>query len=308
MRAFLITVPLILLLSAGLVRAQEQAEDAVVRDRGRRAVEAFSQGEYAKALKLFEVIEPLLTDMPNRRKELGIVRFNLARCLDELGARDRAYLAYLRSLTAELPDELRAKVKARVAVLKPPEPGRILTICDAKSAQILVRGDPTIRRCGEEWALPAGDYILDVKAGGGDQVIEITVISGELVRATVSVTDTPPPPPPPSRALAWSLTSGAAALLVSGVIINRMAQNAVDESNSAFNIYKNSSDNVRRERLRVEIDSLNGDAQTLGMTSYVLMGISAAVAGGAVWAWLYEPDPGAAISVTPGGVWIRGSF
>ena len=106
----------------------------VVRTKGAQAAAAFKAGDFAEALTLYQAVEPLMATMEGREAELATLRFNIARCYDELKRPVEAVAAYRRALEGLEDAALVARIEARVATLEAESLGIIEVRCAAPGA------------------------------------------------------------------------------------------------------------------------------------------------------------------------------
>lgn len=111
--------------------------------------------------------------------------------------------------------------------------------------------------------------------------------------------------PPPTPVAAWALTGSAAASAVAGLALYGLALDAVDDRDAAALRYRLAADPGARATAAADFDAADRAAVRRGYASYALLGLGAALAVGATWAWL---DDGPALAPTPGGIAVSGRF
>lgn len=287
----------------------------VVRTKGAQAAAAFKAGDFEQALTLYRAVEPLMATLKGRETELATLRFNIARCYDELKRPVEAVAAYRRALEGLEDAALRARIEARVATLEAESLGTIEVRCDAPGAVVLLLGHGPAGDCGDRFErLPPGPYTVEGRGVTGrlDQRV-VRVGPGEVVTVRLElaavVETTPSPPAAPDRTLAIALTAGAGALLVGGVTFNLLARGAVDDGDTAYARYRAATDAAAEAAARQDAMDADDRAGRDAVISYALFGTGVAVAAGAVWAWLADDAPSAVTpAVVPGGVGLGGRF
>lgn len=289
---------LALILALATPPASAQAAEevyTVIRDQGAAANAAFSKGDFATAAKLYESVEKLLETVDGRDKELAIVRFNLGRCYDELGQKVDALEAYRRSLEGPLGAQLTGPIRERVRELESDALGRILVRCDLPEATVEVVGIGERERCGHTFTgiAPGPHVVLARGPDGREQRAPAEVVAG----ATVEVRVLAPDPDGPVNVLAWSLTGGAALVLVGGLAFNIGARAAVEDGNRFDELSNGGTD----QNFVDARDESYDQARTYRTASYIMFGVGAGLAAGAAWAWIAGPGEPDGMAVTP---WI----
>ncbi len=298
------------------VRASDPAQQ-VVRQNGEEAAARFLAGEYAAALAHYRAIEPLLGTMKDRDAELWTVRFNIARCLDELKRPVDAVLAYRRVLRGPLAPELQARVEARVRVLEAAAMGTIEVRCTVPGAVVTLLGHEPRGDCGDRWGpMAPGPYTIEGRAPDGtiDRAV-IELHGGQTLALDLTLRSAPVAaaiaPAGRDRTLPIALTAGASALVAGAVVFHVFAQAAVEDGDRAFARYQMTDD--ARALAASEQDARDADdrAGRDAVVSYVLFGVGAAVGAAAAWAWFAdEPaDEAAWVPVVgPSGVGLTTRF
>ena len=148
------------------------------------AGELFRGKDYQGALAELRRAEPLVINSEVH----AVVRFNIARCLDELQRRGDAYRAYQRYL--ELSDTKSARRdKARVAIdrLRGEALGSIRIKCTQERTSIVIPAlDDTVRSCPyEQDEIIAGEYIIAAALQGYEDAAQtVTVEGGGIARVS----------------------------------------------------------------------------------------------------------------------------
>lgn len=215
-----------------LAAPSDDAIAAVIREEGQRAQSAFIDKDYATAVTLYERIEPLLATLPERDKELAIVRFNLARSYDELDRPVEAIDAYKKALTGPLGAELTTRVRERIGILEAQALGNLTVTCAVPEARVELIGHPERGPCGHRFdRLAPGPYVVAITVGDRRTTHPAEVTAGNTARvepftaAASGATD---------RTFAWILTGTAAAALAGGVVFNVLARSDADDGDAAF--------------------------------------------------------------------------
>lgn len=290
--------------TAPLAAPSDDAIAAVIREEGQRAQNAFIDKDFATAVTLYERIEPLLATLPERDKELAIVRFNLARCYDELGRPVEAIDAYNKALTGPLGAELTTRVRERVGILQAQALGSLTVACAVPDARVELIGHADHGPCGHRFdRLAPGPYVVAVTVGDRRTThpAEITAGGAARVEPFTAALSTGP-----DRAFAWILTGSAAAALATGVVFNVLARSDRDDGDAAFAAWQLDMTPAHRQRTLDADDA----AQTKATVSYTLLGVGGTLGLAAAWAWLDGDDDQTALTplVAPGGVGLTGRF
>ncbi|MBU0550694.1 PEGA domain-containing protein [Myxococcota bacterium] len=122
----------------------------------------FIAGRFDKALRAFAQLEDFAGELP-------VYRWNVARCLEELGRAEEAIAAFERYLQTKDNEENHEAARARVALLEERYLGRIQVTCNLSGAVVKVDQlkDHT-RRCPTEWTrVRAGQYHLEAETAQG---------------------------------------------------------------------------------------------------------------------------------------------
>jgi hypothetical protein len=152
------------------------------------AAEAFRQGQYEKAVELFQASLHL--------GELNITWLNLGRALYKLGRCEEALAAYQSAQAAPRvqtpsPEQVDAKRQEYVADLKSC-PGYLVMKCPTGAGPTMysIDGQPPVRCAAEPVALPPGEHT--VVAQGQDQGRAVTIIPMSQTTMSMPTAQTPP--------------------------------------------------------------------------------------------------------------------
>ncbi|MGK0360437.1 MAG: hypothetical protein ACI9U2_002750 [Bradymonadia bacterium] len=201
------------------------------------ASQAFRKGEYQIALVALRKAEPIVEKAND--PTLAPIRFNIARCLEELGKPAEALGAYARYLN--LPDQSGRKSRAQAAVkaLKRKVFGGVAISCDPEGAMITIAGliDQPAACPLRKAEIEPGTYTVQVEFEGyTSQTREIEVAVGEPRAVTVSLTREGGLTMPsmeadaPTDPLPWVLTGGGALAVVGGLALTFAAIGARDDA------------------------------------------------------------------------------
>jgi hypothetical protein len=144
------------------------------------AIRHFEAGDYGEALEAFRKAEPL--------GDPAGLRYNIARCLEEMGRDAEAHAAFQAYL--ELPDrpELREAAKEKMAALGRRLWGQLAVQCDAEGVRLSAPAlTPTEAECPHRWLkVPPGDYEIEgASPDGAVGRARVTVEAGVALSATV---------------------------------------------------------------------------------------------------------------------------
>lgn len=256
---------LIALLAAPPAVAAPSRLDAETREAVAAAGRHFSAGRYAEALDALRRIE-------DRVPEDASVRWNIARCLEELGRPREAIAAFERARALSADDADRDAADGRIAALRARLPGALWIVCEGGTVR--VDGlDPAA--CPARWdAVPPGRRAGRVEGPGGARGFTAVVRPDEVTRLRVEA-PAPAAVEGPARWPAWVAVALAAGAAAGGVVAMRAADEAAAEAAGA-------AERGRYDGLRADYDR----ATTLGYAAY---GVSAALLGLGAWLWLDPP-------------------
>ena len=283
--------------TAGLL---EQAQALV-----NQASQAFASKDFRGALSALERAEVLAAQAKD--PSLPQIRFNIARCHEELGEAKAALEAYARY--NELPDESHRKQRAFEAVqrLRSQVYGTLSVVCAPQGSTVEIAG-MTKGAVSCPWnseRVPPGAYAVRISHPGYESTIEtVEVVAGQAfsVEATLKAIDPPVAGlvrvAPAEPINLWPYMTIGAGLVV-GAAGGFFTTSAVDNRDDA----KQLPPGERRSEL---VDDFKFNRNM----SYILYGTGAAlVVGGVVW-WLLDGDSDdapTALDIRPGptGVEVR---
>ena len=309
---------LVLSASAGVAQAQTSndpsagASTATAENEGLaqaqalvdQAAQAFAAKDYVGALNALQRAEPIAAAV--RDPSLPQIRFNIARCFEQLGRYDDALAAYDRY--NELPDESHRKRRAFEAVKR--LRGRVFAtvsvVCSPAGSLVEIAG-VTKGAVSCPWrsdGVPPGAYAVKISHPGYETTIKtVEAIAGKSSSVEASLKSLAPlpqvvgvAPSKPINLWPW-MTMGAG--LVVGASGGFFTLSAIDNRRDAERLPPSS-----------ERDGLSDDFTFNRNLAYALYGTGAAmIVGGFVW-WLLdepEPDATAAIEIQPGpsGLQVR---
>lgn len=293
MTAALFRVALLVLL-AGAARAA-QAPEKRVRQIGQEAGQAFSAGDYERALVAYDEVAGLLQQLEGRDVELAYVRYNIARCHDELGHGAAALEAYERVDVDRLPPEYADEVDRRVADLERRLYGTLVVDCGAHPDARVELPDLGLAPQGCAWPwrrLPPGQHRLVATAPDGVRVeLSVGVLAGVEGVARVPWLDAVAPAEGGGRALAWGLTGGTVAALIAGGVFNVLARDDVRDGDGALDRQRVAPSPEKYDAAVRDTAAAYDRAEERAVVSYVLFGTGALLGAGALWAWLAGDGP-----------------
>lgn len=120
------------------------------------------------------------------------------------------------------------------------------------------------------------------------------------------------PPPAPDYTAAWILTASAVAAIGAAVAFEVLAFDAIEARDAAADDYGAARDEAGRIRAAEAVGRHDGIAEVRFEVGYVMGGVGALLAAGALWAWLDPPLSGeraeaGGVSIAPSldGMWVR---
>ncbi len=306
------TTVVFLLLLAGPVLAQNADPANVAKAQAYVDLSAtlFKSRDFAGALDALRKAEPLLTGDPSQ----GVARFNIARCLEELGRPVEAAAAYDLYLTQ--PDEARRQARAREALarLTTTSVGTLAIRCTPIETRIRV-GDSAERACPAEVRMAAGPAVVHASALGHlPRDFQAAVVGGRRTDLDVSLSPTPAevvaaappsesstiavtepvaaaPEPAPSRGVPYSLLGAGAASIGAGVVFHVLASSKRDEAG--------------QEQYGSKRDSLTSDFETLRTVAFIGYGVGVVSAGVGAYLLLRSPSgPVQTAGLNGNGLWF----
>jgi hypothetical protein len=278
---------------APALAAEGEPAEAQIRRLGQEAATRFQQRDYAHALTAYDEVALLLQDLPGREVELAYVRYNLARCHDELGHGPEALDAYERVDRARLPAEYAAEVARRADALERSLYGTVVVDCGRHPGAVVEvpdLGRPP-QDCGVPWRrVPPGRHrLVATDPRGGKVEVVVAVSAGVEGLAAIPWTESGAVPPGQGGAdhtVAWVLTGSGAAALMAGGVLNLLARNDVSSGDGAMDRQRVAPTRATYDRAVRDTDAAYDRAQQRATTSYVLFGAGALLGAGAIWAWL----------------------
>ncbi len=312
MRSLALVLVGCLVAGAPLTAASQQKETREQRDTRLKKAQAyldlattlFRDKDFAGALKELQRAEPLL----DGSEILPLVRFNIARCYEELGRPADAVRAYQRYLTlSEAADGRRDRAREAIKGLEPQAVGTLQVECAQPGTVLRIEGlDQPTRPCPMKVdGLLGGSYPATATADGfRDQNQTIVVQPG---KATVHRFDLTPVADPTltevstttrstegRSALPWIIIGAGAGAAATGVIFHSLALDSRDEL----------------ARTGTDADgyaSLQSEFEGQRLTTFVTYGVGAALIGAGVYLLLRDDgDPAdAAFVPLPNGALVR---
>jgi hypothetical protein len=282
------TLWIVLLTVAGTVNAETAKPADLARAQAYVDLSAtlFKAQDFAGALDALERAAPLLVGEPS----LSVARFNIARCLEELGRPADAAAAYDQYLAS--PDDARRQQRAREALarLTSTTVATLGVSCVPDDARVRI-GDGEERDCPTEFRVPGGPAVIrasatnfvpseyDVIAAAGartDVVVELQpsltvpaaipgpAIPGEQVdrlapAARLEDADKTAAAPLPSRVLPYTLIGVATTSIGLGVAFHVLAADKRDDAG--------------HEQYGSKRDSLTSDFETRRAVAFAAYGI-----------------------------------
>lgn len=283
----------------------------------------FKSKDFAGALDALRKAEPLLTGDPSQ----SVARFNIARCLEELGRPVESAAAY--DLYLSQPDEARRQARARDALarLTTTSVATLAVRCTPAAVEFRL-GDGPERACPAEIRLAAGSTVVHASAPRFvPRDYPTAVVAGKRSELVVALSPTPPvvvmptpsarapssresapasagptiaatepiatsPETPPSRVVPYSLLGAGGLSMGAGVVFHLLASSKRDEAG--------------QEQYGSKRDSLTSDFETLRTVAYIGYGVGLVSAG--IGAYLLldarsEQSP-ATSGLSPNGFWV----
>lgn len=308
--------PLAILLAACLaasapLTASAQEETREQRDTRLKKAQAyldlattlFRDKDYAGALKELQRAEPLLEGSDI----LPLVRFNIARCYEELGRPADAVRAYQRYLTlSEEADRRRDRAREAIKDLEPKAVGVLQVDCMQPGTVLRIEGlEQPNRPCplrvegvlgGPYPAVATADGFRESRQTINVRPGQVTLHRFDLTPVadpTLTEVSTTTRSTEGRSALPWIIIGAGAGAAVTGAIFHTMALDSLDELNGT----------------PVEsagYDSLQSEYEGQRLTTYVTYGVGAALIGAGVYLLLRDDDPAdSAFVPLPNGALVR---
>ena len=231
-----------------------------------------------------------------------LVRFNIARCLEELGRAGESYRAYERYL--ELNDSTTARrEKARTAIerLRADAFGTLRVTCvQAGTALIIPALGEAARECPFEKAdILIGDYVLAAAFHGYEGATQTVTVRGgqttdvrfDLVKKVVA-----PSAVSASRPINWGLVGSGIGVAAVGIAFHVMAFQTMEKHDEMV---------VANQKLRDEILDDFGTQRTIAYAAY---GLSAALIGFGYYLSTKPAASAGGVSVTASPMGLRVEF
>lgn len=276
--------------SASVAQAQAKPSKAWLKDMQTlidKATQAYGASRYEDALISLRQAEGR-AEKAGQLEFLASIRFNIARCLDQLGRKQEALAAY--RAYDQLPDLPHRKQKAFAAIekLQADVLGVLAVTCQQEGSSVLLAEvSDAAQSCPyRSRALEPGRYEIEVNAPGyvkSRRAVQIragstTAVDFDLSPLPTRVAGRPPgvviadspPPPRGSSPWPWVTIGGGAVLVGAGALFNAAAVSAGDDAAGL-------PPSIQR-------DDLVSDFETNRALAYTLYGLGGAVAlGGIVW-------------------------
>ena len=292
-----------ILLAVAPPLAAQPADDTI---RLRKAsAELFAAGRYelaAQALRQLYEVEPN-----------PLIRFNIARCYEELGQAEPAVAAWDDYLRVARDEARMARARSSLATLEATTYGRLRVDCAPAEALVDVAG---VGRgtCGfTRTRVAPGTYVVRVAAPAyAPQELELTVVAGDLAQGAVELQPAVPEPPPvpvpttpaptperpresptpsatPGRLTTGPLVAGGAALAagVVGAVAWYLAAGEIDRIEDAHERYRGAGEPAAAAEARDDVEAARDEASTYRVAAYGLVGLAlAGLAASGTWWWL----------------------
>lgn len=161
--------------------------------------ELFQAGDFGGALAEFRRAEGLVEDP----RHAAALRYNIARCLEELGRHAEAVAAFERYLEAPDDAQTRRKAEEKLRALTGRVFGGLEVTCEPDDARVQLAGhDPTPRACPAAWKrLAPGAYAVTVDAGAGPGETTVDIVAGRTTSLALRAPGTLRVTGPPSLAV-----------------------------------------------------------------------------------------------------------
>lgn len=297
------------------------------------AVEAYRGGRLEEALAKLRAAEPFTTDRAR-------LRYNIARCLEELGRVGEAIEAFESVVAIEGASDADA-ARARIAVLQTRHFGRLSVSCSEEGVEVRLdsgrwRSCPdVVTRVAPGWHVVVGrvddgrvvERSIEAIAGEVSRVylalpprVEVEA-AGEAITASAPAGHAGKPtggepgastaledavPLPSSRRWApWLVTAAGAAALIGGGVALWQADDAFEDTATSMALYEAADGHTSPEAyaaLRRQTTARRDDGRLWAATGYGLIAAGAAATlGGLIWVGLAD-DPVATAWVDGDGV------
>jgi tetratricopeptide (TPR) repeat protein len=261
------------------------------------AGDLFRSKDFDGALTELRRAEPLVAGS----KVQAVVRFNIARCLEELSRFGEAYRAYQRYLNlSEIKDARREKARAAIERLRPSAVGTLRIKCDQPDTVVVISemGEKA-RECPFESAeIIIGKYDITaalsehetarksvvVKAGA------VTDVHFVLVKKTIDV-----PSQPTTRGIDWAWVGSGLGVAALGVGFHVAAFQTMSDNNEKIVTNSAARDDI--------LDSFRTQ-RTIAFSSYAVAAVLLGV-GYYMSITSDKTDDSTSVTVTPSGFQVR---
>jgi len=259
--------------SPAVVHAQDGAGDGSDLRKAQAyltlAGDLFRSKDYEGALSELRRAEPLVVGSDVH----PLVRFNIGRCLEELGRASEAYSAYERYL--ELTDSAAARqTKARAAIerLRSDAFGSLRVTCvQAGTALVIPALGEAARECPfEEKKILTGEYVLAAAFRGYEGATQTaTIRGGQMTEVQFDLVKKAPAAPAESEStpVNWGLIGSGIGVAAVGIAFHVMAFDTMDKHDQMV---------VENQKARQQILDDFGTQRTAAYAAY---GLSAALIG-----------------------------
>ena len=287
-----------LLLAILLVQSAQADIDPLTRKKAQTYInlgtELFMSGDHEGALAEFRRALKL-HDIPE-------IRWNVARCLEELGRAEEALAAFESYLeVAEDPGSKKA-VEEKISSLAPRVFGALEVECEPKGAKIEIRGlteIPVSFSCPwKRERVKTGSYeVTAALSGHHDEVEEVEVAAGQTSKLLLKmeVEEKQPKDPglePPEVAVEqaadtsgpgawpWVTAAASAAALAGGVYLWFRTSSDIEDHDADADEYDRATTPQEAERLGKKLDDSEASIERDRLATYVLLGAGVGLAVG----------------------------
>ena len=300
LRRALMPLTLAMALVAAPTEATAQVPDS--DDSGLRKAQAyltlagqlFRDKDYEGALNELRRAEPLVANSDVH----PVVRFNIARCLDELQRPGDAYRAYQRYLElSDTADTRREKARAAIDRLRSDALGSFRIKCAQERTSIVIpKLDDTVRSCPyEQDEVIAGEYVIAAALQGYEDTAQTVRVEGggvaevsfDLVKLEVVI------PPKTVSATRWGWIGAGIGAGVLGIGFHVAGYQTMDDADRTF-----VKDKAERDGILDEFRSQRAVAYGSYAVSAILLGVGYYLSTSGV-------QGTTAVSPTPTGFQVR---
>ena len=269
------------------------------------ATTLFEKKDFAGALSSLRQADQILDGLPQQ----ALIRYNIARTLEETGDVDGALTAYTRYLEIATDEARQERAKTAIKALELKRPAQLVVECEAL-AKIEIAGVTTEPvPCPWRGAkLPPGDY--QIKAHHDGQPVTEHTVSLEPggsrtldLAIHAQVQDTVAPPASTGRdPWPWVMIGSGALLAGAGSWVHLSAATARDDAEAIDTVVNDAQTLKANQAKRADLVSSFETRQAIAWACY---GVGAAAIGTGVYLWLTQDDQPAAVTLTPTGVMVR---